>query len=350
MAATNASFFVLLSLISNAFTSMHGLNHDPLIIEQVVSSNDHDDLLMMTAEHQFSAFKKEYGKTYPTQEEDDYRFGVFISNLRLARRNQIRDPTAIHGVTKFSDLTSSEFRNQYLLLDQNIQLPKNLKTAEILPTDSLPETYDWRDHDAVTPVKDQGSCSSCWAFTAIATLETAHFMANDKLVELSEQQLVDCSHECEKGLCNKGCTGGNYEIAYVHMKIVGGIEKATDYRYTGKDDSCKFDEKKIEASLGDAQLIKSDEDQFAANLVAYTTIAVLLNGEMMKTYQGEVSCPDDCPDNLNHAVTLVGYGSDRHWIIKNSWGKDYGEDGYYRICRGKLTCSKDPSAVVVFAD
>ncbi|KAK0575520.1 hypothetical protein LWI29_002090 [Acer saccharum] len=208
MAATNAapssffSLFVLLSLISTAFTSMHGLNHDPLIIQQVVSSNDHDDLLMMTADqHQFSAFKKEYGKIYPTQEEDDYRIGVFISNLRQARRNQIEDPTAIHGVTKFSDLTSSEFRNQYLLLDQNIQLPKNLKKAPILPTEDLPETYDWREYDAVTEVKDQGECGCCWAFADTATLETAHYMSKSNLVELIEQQLVDCSDEGECRCC-----------------------------------------------------------------------------------------------------------------------------------------------------
>ncbi|TXG52144.1 hypothetical protein EZV62_021313 [Acer yangbiense] len=256
------SFFVLLSLISTAFTSMHGLNHDPLIIQQVVSSNDHDDLLMMTAEHQFSAFKKEYGKIYPTQEEDDYRFGVFISNLRQARRNQIKDPTAIHGVTKFSDLTSSEFRNQYLLLDQNIQLPKNLKKAPILPTEDLPETYDWREYDAVTEVKDQGECECCWAFADIATLEMAHFMSKSNLVELIEQQLVDCSDDVK-------CWS----------------------------------------------IIEPDEDQIAANLVNYSTIALQINGAMMKTYKAGVVCPDECSNVLNHGVTLVGYGSDRHWII-----------------------------------
>ncbi|KAK2660632.1 hypothetical protein Ddye_007165 [Dipteronia dyeriana] len=105
-------------------------------LQQVVSSDSNDDLLTW-AEHQFSEFKKKYGKTYPTQEEDDYRFGVFMSNLRLARRNQIMDPTAVHGVTKFSDLMPSEFRCQYLGSGCQIQLPKDISKAPLLPTDDL---------------------------------------------------------------------------------------------------------------------------------------------------------------------------------------------------------------------
>ncbi|KAI9200702.1 hypothetical protein LWI28_011868 [Acer negundo] len=190
---------------------MHGLNHDPLIIQQVVSSKDHDDLLMMTAEHQLSAFKKEY-----------------------------------------------EFRNQYLLLDQNIQLPKNLKTAPILPTEDLPETYDWREYDAVTEVKDQGECGCCWAFAAIATLETAHFMSKSNLVELSEQQLVDCSDDGECGCCWAFAAIATLETGHFMSKNA---------------------------------VIEPDEDQFAANLVNYSTIAVQINEAMTKLTKVELRAP-----------------------------------------------------------
>ncbi|KAK3231715.1 hypothetical protein Dsin_003596 [Dipteronia sinensis] len=133
-------------------------------------------------------------------------------------------------------------------------------------------------------------------------------MSKRNLVELSEQQLIECSDECSD-------EWGHYILAYEFMEKVGGIfEKAIDYPYTAKDP----------ASL-----------QF--------------NGEIIRTYKGGVACPDECSNDLKHAVTLVGYGSDRHWIIKNSWGKDYGEDGYYSLCKGKLTCSKDPKATVIFA-
>ncbi|KAH7567190.1 hypothetical protein ACOSQ2_011328 [Xanthoceras sorbifolium] len=342
---------LIISLFSAALASTHGLN-DQSLIQQVVSSDGHDHDILMSAYHQFSSFKKEYNKTYLTQEEDDYRFGVFMSNLLQARRNQNLDPTAIHGVTKFSDLTPSEFCRKYLRLDGQIQLPKHLKTLPILPTDNLPTAFDWRDDDAVTGVKDQGSCGACWAFASIATVETAHFLANDKLVDMSEQQLIDCSHECtdDKVVCNRGCKGGKHILAYSYMLKVGGVEAAKDYPYTGIDtDSCKFDENKIVASIYDFNNIVADEDQYAANLVEYGTVAVRINGSMMQTYTGGIACPP-CSDNFNHEVTLVGYGSDRHWIIKNSWGTDFGENGYYMLCKGKLTCGKNPEAIIPFAN
>ncbi|KAL5780586.1 hypothetical protein ACOSQ2_011323 [Xanthoceras sorbifolium] len=380
---------LIISLFSTALTSIHGLN-DHSSIQQVVSSDGHDDLLM-SAYNQFSAFKEKYNKTYLTQEEDDYRFGVFMSNLRQARRNQILDPTAIHGVTKFSDLMPSEFRTQYLRFDGQIQLPNHLKTAPILPTNNLPTTFDWRDDGAVTGVKnqgqcnacwafasiatletahflandqlvdmseqqlldcsDEGSCGACWAFISIATLETAHFLANDKLVDMSEQQLIDCSDECnsDQSVCNRGCTSGNHILAYSYMLKVGGVEVTKDYPYTGIDtSSCKFDKNKIVASVYNFNGIVADEDQYAANLVEYGTVAVHINGAMMQTYTGGIACPT-CSDNFTHGMTLVGYGSDRHWIIKNSWGTNFGENGYYRLCKGKLACGKNPVAAIPFA-
>ncbi|KAK0576069.1 hypothetical protein LWI29_011312 [Acer saccharum] len=178
--------------------------------QQVVSSDGHDDLLTW-AEHQFSEFKEKYSKTYATQEEDDYRFGVFMSNLRQARRNQIMDPTAVHGVTKFSDLTPSEFRSRYLGSGSQIQLPKDIsKAPDLLPTDDLPPTMNCTAKGAVTPVKNQSICDSCPAFSTIAVLEGAHALADGELLNLSEQQLIDCSTDtCSKDhqVCNHGCKG-----------------------------------------------------------------------------------------------------------------------------------------------
>lgn len=131
---------------------------DPLIRqvipeqEQTTTSND-----LLTAEHHFTLFKTKFGKTYATQEEHDYRLSVFKSNLRRAKRHQLLDPTAEHGVTKFSDLTPSEFRKTYLGLKNQVKFPADANNAPILPTTDLPEEFDWRDHGAVTPVKNQVS-------------------------------------------------------------------------------------------------------------------------------------------------------------------------------------------------
>jgi len=144
---------LLLTLLCSAVASTVSSTDldDPLII-QVVSDGE-DDLL--NAEHHFTSFKSKFGKTYATQEEHDYRFGVFKANLRRAKKHQMIDPTAAHGVTKFSDLTPKEFRRQFLGLKRRLRLPTDANKAPILPTTDLPTDYDWRDHGAVTEVKDQ---------------------------------------------------------------------------------------------------------------------------------------------------------------------------------------------------
>lgn len=128
---------------------------EELLIRQVVADGEEDHLL--NAEHHFSNFKAKFGKAYATKEEHDYRFGVFKKNLIRAKSHQKLDPSAVHGVTKFSDLTPSEFRRQFLGIKKPLRLPSDARKAPILPTNDLPTDFDWRDHGAVTPVKDQAS-------------------------------------------------------------------------------------------------------------------------------------------------------------------------------------------------
>ncbi|XP_052191058.1 cysteine protease RD19A-like [Diospyros lotus] len=322
-----------------------GDESDDFLIRQVVSDGE-DHLL--NAEHHFSLFKAKYGKTYATREEHDYRFSVFKANLRRAKRHQVLDPSAVHGVTKFSDLTPAEFRRNYLGLKRRLKLPADAHEAPLLPTNDLPTDFDWRDRGAVTGVKDQGSCGSCWSFSATGALEGAHFLATGELVSLSEQQLVDCDHECdpeEYGSCDAGCNGGLMTSAYEYTLKAGGLEREEDYPYTGRDGgTCKFDKSKIAASVANFSVISVDEDQVAANLVKNGPLSIGINAVYMQTYIGGVSCPYICAKHLDHGVLLVGYGSAGYapirfkekpfWIVKNSWGESWGENGYYRLCKG----------------
>ncbi|XP_071925913.1 probable cysteine protease RD19C [Coffea arabica] len=350
-------FSLLLSftLLSSAVASAAGdlaaasiIQDDPLI-RQVVPSDGDDADPLLNADHHFSLFKTKYGKTYSTQEEHDYRFSVFKANLRRAKRHQLLDPSAVHGVTRFSDLTPSEFRRNHLGLNKHkrrLRLPADANKAPILPTTDLPADFDWRDHGAVTPVKDQGSCGSCWSFSTTGALEGAHYLATRELVSLSEQQLVDCDHECdpaEYNSCDSGCNGGLMNNAFEYILKSGGVEREQDYPYTGRDEKCKFDKSKIAAKVSNFSVVSTDEDQIAANLVKHGPLAVAINAIWMQTYIGGVSCPYICSKSQDHGVLLVGYGAagyapirlkDKpYWIIKNSWGENWGESGYYKFCR-----------------
>ncbi|RDY01314.1 Cysteine protease RD19A, partial [Mucuna pruriens] len=347
-------FFAVFSVVVAVATSSDG-DEEPLI-RQVVDS------ARLGADHHFLEFKRRFGKAYATEEEHDYRFNVFKANLRRARRHQSLDPSAVHGVTRFSDLTPSEFKNTVLGL-RGVRLPSDANKAPILPTDNLPTDFDWRDHGAVTPVKNQGSCGSCWSFSTTGALEGAHFLATGELVSLSEQQLVDCDHECdpeESDSCDSGCNGGLMNSAFEYILKSGGVMREEDYPYSGTDrGTCNFDSSKIAASVANFSVISLDEGQIAANLVKNGPLAVAINAVFMQTYIGGVSCPYICSRRLDHGVLLVGYGSSGYapirmkekpyWIIKNSWGESWGENGYYKICRGRNICGVDSMVSTVAA-
>ncbi|OVA20378.1 Peptidase C1A [Macleaya cordata] len=364
---SNCFRFLLLLLISSSlifFSATASIvssdaSDNDLLIRQVVS--DHDDLTL-NAEHHFTSFVKKFGKKYADQDEHAFRFSVFKSNLRRAKRHQTLDPSAVHGVTQFSDLTPTEFRKTVLGL-RPLKFPSDAHKAPILPTNDLPADFDWRDHGAVTAVKNQGSCGSCWSFSTTGALEGANFLATGKLVSLSEQQLVDCDHECdpaEAGACDSGCNGGLMNSAFEYTLKAGGLQREEDYPYTGTDRGpCKFDKSKIAASLANFSVVSLDEDQIAANLVKNGPLAVGINAVFMQTYVGGVSCPYICSKRLDHGVLLVGYGSGAYspirlkekpfWIIKNSWGPSWGENGYYKICRGRDICGVDSMVSTVAA-
>ncbi|PPD99111.1 hypothetical protein GOBAR_DD03840 [Gossypium barbadense] len=342
--------------------SVVGSEVDPLIRQVTDGQDDGVETQPLTAEHHFSLFKARFKKSYGSEEEHDYRFKVFRANLRRAARHQKLDPSATHGVTQFSDLTPGEFRKRFLGL-RRLRLPKDANQAPILPTDNLPEDFDWREKGAVTPVKNQGSCGSCWSFSTTGALEGANFLATGKLVSLSEQQLVDCDHECdpeEAGSCDSGCNGGLMNSAFEYTLKAGGLMREEDYPYTGTDrGTCKFDKSKIVAKVANFSVVSLDEDQIAANLVKNGPLAVAINAVFMQTYIGGVSCPYICSKRLDHGVLLVGYGSagyapirlkDKpYWIIKNSWGETWGENGFYKICRGRNVCGVDSLVSTVAA-
>ncbi|PSR98879.1 Cysteine protease [Actinidia chinensis var. chinensis] len=331
-------------------TLVHVSPQDPNILQ----ITDNHRLLGTATEFRFRSFMKEYGKEYSTREEYVRRLGVFAGNLVRAAEHQALDPTAVHGVTPFSDLSEAEFERMFMGVrgGSGAQLGVAAGAAEEMEVRGLPESFDWRGIGAVTEVKMQGTCGSCWAFSTTGTIEGAHFIATGKLLNLSVQQLVDCDHTCDPTditACNNGCLGGLMTNAYKYLIEAGGIEEEDSYPYTGKQGDCKFNPDKTTVKVANFTNVPIDEQQIAAHLVHHGPLAVGLNAVFMQTYIGGVSCPLICGKRwVNHGVLLVGYGSkgysilrlgyQPYWIIKNSWGKRWGEHGYYRLCRGHGMC------------
>ncbi|KAK4430984.1 putative cysteine protease RD19D [Sesamum alatum] len=304
---------------------------------------NHHHLLGTAAELRFKSFIQDYGKEYPTRAEYLHRLGIFAKNLMRAAEHQAMDPSAVHGVTQFSDLSEEEFEGMYMGVKGGGGAAPwengGVAAAEELEVGDLPESFDWREEGAVTDVKMQGTCGSCWAFSTTGAIEGANFIATGKLLNLSEQQLVDCDHACdakERRACDDGCMGGLMTNAYKYLIEAGGIEEEES-------------PEKVAVKVANFTTIPINENQIAAHLVHHGPLAVGLNAVFMQTYIGGVSCPLICGKRwINHGVLLVGYGSrgysilrlgyKPYWIIKNSWGKRWGEHGYYRLCRGHGMC------------
>ncbi|RVW51584.1 Cysteine protease RD19A [Vitis vinifera] len=321
-------FLIPTLLFSAAVSDISSDESDDLLIRQVVPEGD--DLL--SAEHQFGLFKLSSAKPTPLSR-----------STTTASASSRLTCVALEGTTA--------------------PAPSRCTKGSDPPTNDLPTDFDWRDHGAVTPVKDQGSCGSCWSFSAIGALEGAHFLTTGNLISMSEQQLVDCDHECdpeEYGACDQGCNGGLMTSAFEYILKAGGVEREETYPYIGSDrGSCKFNKSQIVASVSNFSVVSLDEDQIAANMVKNGPLAVGINAVFMQTYMKGVSCPYICSRNLDHGVVLVGYGSagyapirfkeKPYWIIKNSWGESWGEDGYYKICRGHNACGVDSMVSTVAA-
>lgn len=213
----------------------------------------------------------------------------------------------------------------------------------------------------VTPVKDQASCGSCWAFSVTGAIESANAVAGKGLVGLSEQQLVDCSHACctvaNQQVCNSGCGGGWMWNAMYDVIAWGGLESETAYPYTAMDGACQMkNDTKFSGSLRNYTCLSNpdpaDEDAMAAILVQKGPLSVAINADMVMSYTGGIITPgDSCPGTyLNHAVLIVGYGEEdgtKYWIVKNSWGSGWGEEGYFRLERGVGACGINNAVVAV---
>ncbi|XP_004713618.1 cathepsin F [Echinops telfairi] len=298
----------------------------------------------------FKNFVTTYNRTYGTKEETSWRMSVFTNNMIRAQKIQSLDRgTAKYGVTKFSDLTEEEFRTIYLNPLLREDSGKKLHRVK-MPNDPAPPDWDWRPKGAVTKVKDQGMCGSCWAFSVVGNVEGQWYLNQGSLLSLSEQELLDCDK------VDKACMGGIPSNAYEAIRTLGGLETEEDYSYRARMQACSYSADKARVYINDSLELSQNEHKLASWLAKNGPISVAINAFGMQFYRHGIAHPlrPLCsPWLIDHAVLLVGYGnrsSDLFWAIKNSWGTDWGEEGYYYLHRGSGACGVNTMASSAVVD
>lgn len=326
---------------------------------------------------EFVAWALEHGKAYGTLEGWRRAYENYAGNGRVIEALREQD-AAEYGHTKFSDLSPREFKARYFGAPMDPAIGKmGGGRVEGAGLKAMPDAIDWRDAGAVTPVKDQQSCGSCWAESAVGSIESAWFLANrDSLaspVPLSTEQVIECDDH------DNACYGGYPRGAYQYAVGHGGLAAAADYPYNVMghticlanqtfnqtcgdgmcddppltnfcDATCSDKSHSSVAHIASWNALPTAEDQIAAYLAQHGPVSVCIDASggalgilipWLQFYKSGIADPRRCTTTLDHAVLLVGYGEEggkKYWIIKNSWGLKWGEDGFFRLVRGEGRC------------
>jgi len=280
----------------------------------------------------FDAWVFRHGKAYASWNEYEKRKNVFRANLLKAQLGNIESVQnggdAVFGVTRFSDLTEDEFRNTYLMPNfQQVEEERFVETSTNVAAD-----IDWRTRGVVTGVKDQGQCGSCWAFSATEAIESyAVISGKYPLRELSPQQINSCDKR------DGGCNGGNTETAYAYVVSAGGIETEQSYPYTsgrGQTGACTANPSNFVVKIAGYRSVARGEPNLETAL-NNGPVSVCVAAGAFQTYHSGILA--SCPGRIDHCVQAVGYTAD-YWIVRNSWGRAWGEAGFIRIKRGADLC------------
>ncbi|KAF8098932.1 hypothetical protein N665_0255s0009 [Sinapis alba] len=304
----------------------------------------------------------EHGKTNNNNNngiinQQDERFNIFKDNLRFIDLHNENNKNATYklGLTIFADLTNDEYRSLYLgaRTEPARRMAKaknvNRKYSAAVNKEVLPETVDWRRKGAVNAIKNQGSCGSCWAFSTAAAVEGINKIVTGELISLSEQELVDCDRSY-----NQGCNGGLMDYAFQFIMKNGGLNTEQDYPYHGSNGKCNSLLKNSRVVTIDGYEDVPTEDETALKrAVSYQPVSVAIEagGRVFQHYQSGIFT-GKCGTDMDHAVVAVGYGSENgvdYWIVRNSWGQRWGEDGYIRMERNLASSKSGKCGIAIEA-
>jgi len=294
----------------------------------------------------WNIFKMTYEKEYESSALESLRRKLFFDNKRTIDEHNERfeagEVSFEMGINQFSDWTLKEFSDT----NNGFRMPENAEESAVplwsepkVAVEDLPDSVDWRNHDMVTPVKNQGQCGSCWAFSTTGALEGQHSIQARELVSLSESNLVDCASSYGP----QGCHGGWQDDAYRYIVANGGIDTEASYPYTPQQQACRFNAANVGANAtGSYRLPTGDEAALKKAVAIRGPIAVAIDAtaaSFMSYRSGVYYNPSCSSTNLDHAVLVVGYGTDTsrnldYWLVKNSWATTWGDKGYIKMTRG----------------
>jgi C1A family cysteine protease len=310
---------------------------------------------------EFGAYVQTYGKHYTSVTEYRTRMSYYMENMMEVERLNALNPKARFGPTKFSDLSKDEFRRYYLTARvparselpaaKNFSIPR--KPHEMFASNRLaapnPTNYDWGSAGVITPVYNQGQCGSCWAFSATETIESYFAIQGGQLTQLSMEQIVDCDTAGQ----DQGCNGGFPTGAYQYVQSAGGIDSYANYPYTagnGYANNCEFPQGQVVTNVASYSSINGESGEYQQlSSASGGPVSVCVDASSWQNYQGGVLT--SCGDNVDHCVQLTGYynygSSNAYWNVRNSWGADWGQNGYIWIAIGQDLCAIGDYATVV---
>jgi len=285
----------------------------------------------------FEDFKVNFGKVY-LESEETHRYNVFKSNLDFVNSWDAAARGFSVGINEFADLTSDEFVSIYNGMKINKEY-EPVEEAEPVKSGVTGDIVNWVNKGAVTGIKNQGQCGSCWSFSATGSMEGEQFIKKGKLVSLSEQNLVDCS--TSQG--NQGCNGGLMDYAFQYVISNGGLDTEDSYPYTATGpNNCQYNPANSAETLSSfTDVSQGDEGALATAVMQQpTSVAIDASQPSFQSYTGGVYYEPACSStSLDHGVLAVGYGTDDsgndYWLVKNSWGTDWGMNGYIQMSRNK---------------
>jgi len=280
----------------------------------------------------FLQFNEYHNKKYKDDDHFHQRYGIFEENFNKIKKHNSENHSWKMELNSFADLTSSEFKTTakcYENLIPNLTIPHLKFNYEHIK--DISTEWDWVEKGAVTGVKDQKQCGSCWSFSTTGSVEGAYFLSSGKLISLSEQQLVDCS----SSLGNQGCNGGLMDNAFSYIKE-NGICKESDYKYTASDGNCK--KCSIVTKIDGFVDVTPNREEDLLNAISLQPVSVAIEADqsIFQFYSSGVMDSLSCGVNLDHAVLIVGWGEldgNKYWKVKNSWGSSWGDNGYILIGR-----------------